>query len=1223
MGALQSKGSSQKIYEKVDDFSGGINITDEDNRLKDSELRDLINVKLENNGTPKKRTGHRPIFDFKNCPFFANIFSDNPEKEGYTTITAHAPDEDTTNPEGQPAKLGTNDKELTELTNYARKFLLQGGDSSHIYLKLYYADSENITNAMLNLNYFVNVTSDNSTPLKISDLDKKYFTGLNNLTDETEILASMLNTSAFTNVPKLTEEFDIGYQNFRGLSSDVKGYILFSPPADGMEQRIEVSIEGLQNAFTQAWTGDINTVVKWEWRATTGVSQPNVYPETFEVKKLEPFQKDTISTLHYVVAYHYKRNNVDDWLYFITVSPDENGEYNRYTWCDWYLINDRYYKDTGAYYGKVNQFKFIKNSDNTLTTVDINRTDHYILANIYEQGGDPSVPISFNPRPFVGVDMVQYRANMYIVTGYGMLEVNEDDIINGQFYEAIPFKPSSYDYQNSFSNLLAISRNIWDNSRSSALRSVGTYDYLWNWDWIDYPKTDWITGIISKYPPNSKDQTLLRAVINFSNAQVMNDYVYRWAYISPKGDEEDDGKGYATYTDYIFNAVAQAKDVSIWGITDSSLKTQTSLVANDKSFSTGTQSGGKWTAQTFRWNEDFLENSERVSMKDLVVKYIEGVSGEQGYTGITLDGNMTGNFDNNPGGLDVGRSGGFNVHNIAIRPTVNGVTSPVWINLDGSYSDDSNHYDSYGANHTVKFQVSLKNTGTILNFIKEHAGSNTSVITDDNTYFQFHVEASMWAVDNGAYNTTVKFTLSTNQGDPSLQQLTWKMSYMDVNPQVSASTGLVPIENLERTLSLNYVDTIKECTKIKIVNDQLFVYASRTNANMIWYSDIYNPTYFPITNNINLNRLPNEQVQTIVPFGQNHLIFTKESIYILSGHTREDFKVELGNGNYGIEYPESVVGIANAIIFLGYDGINIIKSTGMDINNVIKISAIDKKIKGLLNLNQVKTAIGTSVGDEYKLALTYVNEENNQILKYNVLKEIWGRDTSLNTLDFIQYSTINGGLYSLTRYGLWNYWYSIEDEKEVLSMTDNTTDEYWNALFKLYSDGYEINPEFGDDVNHNTYYPIEFKMLTKRYSGYADAVHNRKKFKEVQIKHANNDFVTHSNLVWYVNNNVNVTPFFYEYAVDENGEFTAIAGQKENLIINPGTRLARSYYLLDKINPDNELAEIPKLGDNQEENRRIKKGKKGYSQQFEIINKEPLPFGIKSLLLVYKEKKPK
>lgn len=161
-----------------------------------------------------------------------------------------------------------------------------------------------------------------------------------------------------------------------------------------------------------------------------------------------------------------------------------------------------------------------------------------------------------------------------------------------------------------------------------------------------------------------------------------------------------------------------------------------------------------------------------------------------------------------------------------------------------------------------------------------------------------------------------------------------------------------------------------------------------------------------------------------------------------------------------------------------------------------------------------------------------------------------------------------------------------------------------------------------------TFYPVECTILTKAFSGAGEYVHNKKKFKEIQLKQIHNLFLTKSELTWYIDESESIYPYEWTQTIDDDGYYVSIKKNIDNYLLNAGSLVSESFYVTTPGQPvptDPEYSDIyrTKIGNQEEQNKRVKKGKKGYTTQIKLVNRETLPFGLKSLLLVYKMRKAK
>lgn len=163
--------------------------------------------------------------------------------------------------------------------------------------------------------------------------------------------------------------------------------------------------------------------------------------------------------------------------------------------------------------------------------------------------------------------------------------------------------------------------------------------------------------------------------------------------------------------------------------------------------------------------------------------------------------------------------------------------------------------------------------------------------------------------------------------------------------------------------------------QVSVVWDRLVLYGY----NEIWYSDINRPEYIPSYNYI---RLPfdrdSDEIVSITFFRSSYIIFTRRSIYKLSGgFGSADIALSPVSEVIGCIAPKSIKVVDNRMIFLSNRGLYMLKSEVFrtDMENVSKL---DEKISPIFDGYSFVDASAYIVDNQYILHL------NKNIRKRNI-----------------------------------------------------------------------------------------------------------------------------------------------------------------------------------------------------------------------------------------------
>jgi hypothetical protein len=176
----------------------------------------------------------------------------------------------------------------------------------------------------------------------------------------------------------------------------------------------------------------------------------------------------------------------------------------------------------------------------------------------------------------------------------------------------------------------------------------------------------------------------------------------------------------------------------------------------------------------------------------------------------------------------------------------------------------------------------------------------------------------------------------------------------------------------------------------------LFLAGDPANPARVTFSDLTNGiTHFVATDFFDIDKLNGHHITALIPAFGNNYIFEDNSIWMLSGSSRDSFVVQKMVDNVGTLSPHSVSVVNNNIFFITsqndiaiYDGTFSVKFISSKIRNTI----------GANNFNRAPQALGIGFSSyKYKDLDYYVAEtvngvsQNNQILMFDTNRESWTR----------------------------------------------------------------------------------------------------------------------------------------------------------------------------------------------------------------------------------------
>jgi hypothetical protein len=334
-------------------------------------------------------------------------------------------------------------------------------------------------------------------------------------------------------------------------------------------------------------------------------------------------------------------------------------------------------------------------------------------------------------------------------------------------------------------------------------------------------------------------------------------------------------------------------------------------------------------------------------------------------------------------------------------------------------------------------------------------------------------------------------------GEPFLNHTFKKTGTYTILVQSSTTAESPPAETsyqityevLERDDNLNF-DTINtqinECTRILLYYNRIILYNNGTGS---WYqSDINRPGYFTVYGEFDFTSLnPESNVETlqkVVPYRNNLIVFTKKTIFVVTGagdvlgggddySPFSGFKVS----EKGTIAPNSIANTENYLIFLAKDGIYALGQVFENERqaNIYKISDLIDNIVVTDDVNACAVVYDNKYqlnfpSKGYTLKWDYVY--GTKVTQASIPDRLWSRDMSPE-LKFTRMIVIDNELLCLRnedieRAKLYrkNRIENITDPKAILDLEDNVfpdnffTDDGTLYASTLETKGYQFDVPF-------------------------------------------------------------------------------------------------------------------------------------------------------------------
>lgn len=223
--------------------------------------------------------------------------------------------------------------------------------------------------------------------------------------------------------------------------------------------------------------------------------------------------------------------------------------------------------------------------------------------------------------------------------------------------------------------------------------------------------------------------------------------------------------------------------------------------------------------------------------------------------------------------------------------------------------------------------------------------------------------------------------------------------------------------------SINF-DNISTCNRIFVHYDYLMVYGDTTNPDYLYMSHSDNFTYFPRTNIIPIIDPLRGMLESAVQFKNFLVLFTTNSIQMLTGTSVKDFALVPIHTSLGTTKPYSVQVMKNYVAFIGQDnGVYILKSFSYASSDKMNVERIDDAIKDLItgHINISTRILSCIYNNQYYLYIQ--TPTDNFIYRYYYDMGVWVRDKismQFKTLDILDNtvtasSALTGIIYNLKR----------------------------------------------------------------------------------------------------------------------------------------------------------------------------------------------------------------
>lgn len=248
----------------------------------------------------------------------------------------------------------------------------------------------------------------------------------------------------------------------------------------------------------------------------------------------------------------------------------------------------------------------------------------------------------------------------------------------------------------------------------------------------------------------------------------------------------------------------------------------------------------------------------------------------------------------------------------------------------------------------------------------------------------------------GLYNIRSSVTATSNLTSGSPKDNTKVYTYVLSEFEVTESEDIEADEEYKP----------QTCTRLMLYYDQILLWDDENVPNAVYVSDIFKPSYVP-SDNVMLFEMSQEDSVTAILYYYNVLtVFTKNTIFALSGKNPSEFSVKPINQTVGCVAPRSAVAVENYIIFLSGDGLYRLKTLStINVDN-FNIDKIDLDIYE--SIPKPYDELASAV--QYGLAYIITMPKYNMRFKWYYRQDVWAMDKS-TIMDFNFTKVISGNYY--------------------------------------------------------------------------------------------------------------------------------------------------------------------------------------------------------------------
>lgn len=271
-----------------------------------------------------------------------------------------------------------------------------------------------------------------------------------------------------------------------------------------------------------------------------------------------------------------------------------------------------------------------------------------------------------------------------------------------------------------------------------------------------------------------------------------------------------------------------------------------------------------------------------------------------------------------------------------------------------------------------------------------------------------YMDEGDWVQENGGQWTTSRTFTITPQAEGDLQ---FRINAREAGKTVAETQMVIPKYTVKGAPdpkeSLNTL-TLHNCNRLFLHWERIMMYGDPQNPDVLYYSHLREPEYFPRTNFLRFENSRSEGLTTVKQFRNMLVAFTRTTTSALFGTApagSNPYKRVVLNTAIGCIAPESAVVVRNHIMFLSQEGIQLLKNVGT-VEDLANMQKMDIKIDNIVT--RAEDACAVVHDGQYQICFP----KEKKRLRFYLDLGSWTKDES-PSLNFLRMYDVDGVLYAI------------------------------------------------------------------------------------------------------------------------------------------------------------------------------------------------------------------